>query len=103
ERQRIAGELHDYLAQMLVVTRLKMNHASQMIAPHPAFTVLHEADQLISQSPPYTRTVVAELMPPTLRQFGLAAGLRWLGDRMEKQGLVVHVAVSAVTPPMSED
>ena len=103
ERQRIAGELHDYLAQMLVVTRLKMNHASQMITPHAACNVLQEADQLIDQSLTYTRTVVAELMPPTLRQFGLAAGLRWLGERMEQQGLVVHVDVPAVTPPLSED
>jgi PAS domain S-box-containing protein len=103
ERQRIAGELHDYLAQMLVVTRLKMNHASQMIAPHPACAVLQEADQLIDQSLTYTRTVVAELMPPTLRQFGLAAGLRWLGERMEQQGLEVHVDVPATAPPLSED
>ncbi|HKT34332.1 MAG TPA: response regulator, partial [Nitrospira sp.] len=103
ERQRIAGELHDYLAQMLVVTRLKMNHASQMIAPHPACAVLQEADQLIDQSLTYTRTVVAELMPPTLRQFGLAAGLRWLGERMEQQGLLVHVDVPSVSPPLSED
>jgi len=103
ERQRIAGELHDYLAQMLVVTRLKMNQASQMIAPHPACAVLQEADQLIDQSLTYTRTVVAELMPPTLRQFGLAAGLRWLGERMEQQGLVVHVDVPPVAPPLSED
>jgi signal transduction histidine kinase len=47
ERQRIAGELHDYLAQMLVVTRLKMNQATQMISPHAACSVLQEADQLI--------------------------------------------------------
>ena len=103
ERQRIAGELHDYLAQMLVVTRLKMNHASQLIAPHPACAVLQEADQLIDQSLTYTRTVVAELMPPTLRQFGLAAGLRWLGERMEQQGLLVNVDVPAAAPPLSED
>ena len=103
ERQRIASELHDYLAQMLVVTRLKLNHAAQMIAPDPACAVLNEADQLIDQSLTYTRTVVAELMPPTLRQFGLAAGLHWLGERMLKQGLNVHVDVPAVTPPLSED
>src|SRR5690349_10582152 len=103
ERQRIASELHDYLAQMLVVTRLKLNHAAQMIAPDPACAVLNEADQLIDQSLTYTRTVVAELMPPTLRQFGLAAGLHWLGERMLKQGLNVHVDAPAVTPPLSED
>jgi PAS domain S-box-containing protein len=103
ERQRIASELHDYLAQMLVVTRLKLNHAAQMIAPDPACAVLQEADQLIDQSLTYTRTVVAELMPPTLRQFGLAAGLHWLGERMLKQGLNVHVDAPAETSPLSED
>jgi len=103
ERQRIASELHDYLAQMLVVTRLKINHAAQMIAPDPACAVLQEADQLIDQSLTYTRTVVAELMPPTLRQFGLAAGLHWLGERMSQQGLHVRVNVPAVTPPLSDD
>jgi CheY-like chemotaxis protein len=74
-----------------------------MISPHPACAVLQEADQLIDQSLTYTRTVVAELMPPTLRQFGLAAGLRWLGERMGQQGLDVHVDVPAVAPPLSED
>jgi len=103
ERQRIAGELHDYLAQMLVVTRLKINQAAQMITPDPACAPLQEADQLLDQSLTYTRTVVAELMPPTLRQFGLAAGLRWLGERMSQQGLDVDVQVPGETPPLSED
>ena len=29
--------------------------------------------------------------------------LRWLGERMEQQGLMVHVDVPAVAPPLSED
>lgn len=103
ERQRIASELHDYLAQMLVVTRLKMSQANQMIAPDPACSVLRDADDLLDQCLTYTRTLVAELMPPTLRQFGLAGGLRWLGETMAQQGLEVDVDVPAHTPPMSED
>ncbi|ALA58970.1 response regulator [Nitrospira moscoviensis] len=103
ERQRIASELHDYLAQMLVVTRLKLNQATQTIAPDPAAGVLRDADDLIDQCLTYTRTLVAELMPPTLRQFGLAGGLRWLGETMAAQGLEVEVDVPAATPPMSED
>ncbi len=103
ERQRIASELHDYLAQMLVVTRLKMNQATHMMESHPACGVLKDADGLIDQCLTYTRTLVAELMPPTLRQFGLAAGLRWLGETMSQQGLKVDVTVPAVSPPLSED
>jgi len=103
ERQRIASELHDYLAQMLVVTRLKISQANHMIAPDPAAAVLRDADDLIDQCLTYTRTLVAELMPPTLRQFGLAGGLKWLGETMAQQGLEVEVKVPPVTPPMSED
>ncbi len=103
ERQRIASELHDYLAQMLVVTRLKISQSHQMIAPDPACAVLREADELVDQCLTYTRTLVAELMPPTLSQFGLAGGLRWLGETMAQQGLDVDVKVPATTPPMSDD
>lgn len=102
ERQRIAEELHDYLAQMLVVTRLKIRQADKMVS-EPASAVLDEADRLIDQCLTYTRTLVAELMPPTLRQFGLAAGLRWLGEQMGHQGLHVDVDVPAMTPPLPED
>ncbi|SLM47308.1 protein of unknown function [Nitrospira japonica] len=103
ERQRIAEELHDYLAQMLVVIRLKIRQADKMVSAEPASSVLDEADRLIDQCLTYTRTLVAELMPPTLRQFGLAPGLRWLGEQMEHQGLRVEVDVPAMTPPLPED
>jgi len=103
ERQRIAEELHDYLAQMLVVTRLKIRQADKMVSAEPAAGVLGEADRLIDQCLTYTRTLVAELMPPTLRQFGLAAGLRWLGEQMGHQGLRVEVDVPVMTPPLPED
>ncbi|MGZ8422453.1 MAG: sensor histidine kinase, partial [Nitrospira sp.] len=41
----------------------------------------------------YSRTLVAELSPPVLRDHGLAAGLKWLGDYMKKYDLVVMVTV----------
>jgi len=103
ERQRLAGELHDYLAQMLVVTRLKVSQANQAASMDQVRDQLKKADDLIDQCLTYTRTLVAELMPPTLRQFGLAAGLQWLADTMVTQGLDVLVSVPAVTPPLSDD
>lgn len=103
ERQRIADELHDYLAQMLVVTRLKLRQATQTIPPGAASKALQEADEFIDQCLTYTRTLVAELMPPTLRQFGLAGGLRWLGETMAHHGLHVDVQAPPSMPPLSED
>ncbi len=103
ERQRLAGELHDYLAQMLVVTRLKVSQANQASSLTAVRDQLRKADELIDQCLTYTRTLVAELMPPTLRQFGLAAGLQWLAETMVTQGLTVEVQVPAATPALSED
>jgi PAS domain S-box-containing protein len=103
ERQRMADELHDYLAQMLVVTRLKLAQASQAAQQDPARATLKEADELIDRCLTYTRTLVAELMPPTLRQFGLAGGLQWLAEAMTTHGLDVRVQAPSITPPLSED
>jgi PAS domain S-box-containing protein len=103
ERQRMADELHDYLAQMLVVTRLKLVQASQAQQQDQARTALKEADELIDRCLTYTRTLVAELMPPTLRQFGLAGGLQWLGETMTTHGLDVRIQAPPTTPSLSED
>jgi PAS domain S-box-containing protein len=103
ERQRMADELHDYLAQMLVVTRLKLVQASQAQQQDQARTALKEADELIDRCLTYTRTLVAELMPPTLRQFGLVGGLQWLGEAMTTHGLDVRILAPPITPSLSED
>ena len=63
ERRRLATELHDYLAQMLVVTRMKVaplliqNHDSEMRK------ILQDVDQLLHQSLDYTRSLVSALTP----------------------------------------
>ena len=103
ERQRMADELHDYLAQMLVVTRLKLMQASQAVQHGAARSAVKEADELIDRCLTYTRTLVAELMPPTLRQFGLAGGLQWLAEAMTTHGLDVRIQAPPITPPLSED
>src|SRR5215210_1455747 len=46
ERQRLAGELHDYLAQMLVVTRLKVSQANQASSLTAVRDQLRKADEL---------------------------------------------------------
>jgi PAS domain S-box-containing protein len=103
ERQRMADELHDYLAQMLVVTRLKLAQSGQAGLPGAASAAVKDADELIDRCLTYTRTLVAELMPPTLRQFGLSGGLRWLAEVMAAHGLDVEVQAPPTMPPLSED
>jgi DNA-binding NarL/FixJ family response regulator len=61
ERRRLATDLHDYLAQMLVVTRMKVGQLLRQDHDLDVLTILHEADQLLHQSLDYTRTLVSEL------------------------------------------
>jgi signal transduction histidine kinase len=55
--------------------------------------IIAEADKVLSDALSYTRTLVAELSPPALRNHGLLAGLKWLGEYMRRYQLNVTVQV----------
>jgi signal transduction histidine kinase len=96
ERRRLATELHDHLAQLLVLGKMKNSQARQLPGLMPRCQgLLNEVDQVLTQSLTYTRTLVADLAPPALRDFGLLAGLRWLAEQMRNHGLVVSLNTSA--------
>ncbi|MDK2745427.1 MAG: response regulator [Nitrospira sp. BO4] len=96
ERKRVAAELHDHLQQTLVLGKLKVGQGKRVAAGIPAVAkILDETDAVFSDALQYTRTLVAELSPPVLRDNGLVAGLKWLGESMrEKHGIAVTVTMS---------
>jgi PAS domain S-box-containing protein len=89
ERRRLATELHDYLAQLLVVGRMKLSQARPQVRNPKTEQLLSEADDMLTQSLNYTRFLVAELSPQILYQFGLPAALKWLAGQMKTHGLSV--------------
>ena len=104
ERQRLAIELHDHLQQLLVLGRLKLGAAKRFTETAPtAAKVMKETDAVLSQAMQYTRTLVAELSPPALREYGLAAGLGWLAHYMEKYDLAVCITVPDQEVNLPED
>jgi signal transduction histidine kinase len=96
ERKRLAAELHDYLAQMLVLGRLRIGQAQSSLAGIDPWlgTFIDDIDDIFSKSLTYTRTLMAELNPPLLDELGLPAALQWLGGHMIKYGLHVEVKLS---------
>jgi PAS domain S-box-containing protein len=94
ERKRLAGELHDHLAQMLVLVRLKLAQAKQGPVSS-SLEMIHQAEDVVNQSLAYTRNLVAELSPPVLHEFGLPAALRWLGEQMYRYQLAVSVRIQS--------
>ena len=92
ERKRLAAELHDHLAQMLVLVKLKIGQAKQGPA-HRTLEMIKQAEQLLNEALTYTRELVAELSPPVLHEFGLPAAIRWLGEQMKRFDLSVMLRI----------
>ncbi len=104
ERKRIAAELHDYLAQVLVLARLKLGQMKGVAGvDSKLLPFIGQAENAINEGLAYTRTLVADLCPPVLHDFGLPAALRWLAEHMDRHRLKVTVNVSENELPLPED
>ena len=103
ERKRLATDLHDYLAQLLIVLRLKVHQLAPLVSHGKAADLLHDADRVLTQSLDYTRSLVAELTPPTLREFGLLHAMEWLVSQMRDHGLTVLLKSNAGSLSLPED
>ncbi|MEO6307564.1 MAG: response regulator [Nitrospiraceae bacterium] len=99
ERRRLAMELHDYLAQILVVSRMKVAQLLTRDHDPKVRKTLQGVDQLLHQSLDYTRSLVSELTPQALYESGLVAAIRWLGDQMRRQA-VLNVEINLDVPEL---
>ena len=104
ERRKLAGDLHDYLAQLLVVAHMKVVQAiKHSTFAEPGDGPLRDLDDILQQALTYTRTMIAELSPPGLHEAGFPAALRWLAERMQRHGLSVEVHSNCEQLPLPED
>jgi signal transduction histidine kinase len=99
ERKRLAADLHDHLQHLLVLGKIKIGQVKRYGPTVSALTqAMRQVDEVLSDALRYTRTLVAELSPPVLRDYGLAAALKWLGEYMQKLSLSVTVTVQEQPP-----
>jgi CheY-like chemotaxis protein len=105
ERKRLATELHDYLAQLIVLGRLKIGQARPQIDTGDALLarLIGDLDDIFSQCLTYTRTLLAELSPSVLQDLGLPLALKWLAEQMAKHNLAVEVRLSQEHLPLPYD
>lgn len=104
ERKRIAVELHDNLAQMLAVCKMKVS-AIEAAAPVGSQTARDALaiKQLLGQGIDYTRTLMSDLRPEVLNEYDLTAAIQWVGRRMERFGLAVSVEDDGRPKPLQEE
>lgn len=103
ERRKLASDLHDYLAQLLVVGRMKLRQAASGVTDPSGSRLLQELDHIFLDSLQYTRTLIADLAPPALQEFGISHALQWLSEHMRTHGLTVHVQIETDAIDLPDD
>jgi len=102
ERRRISQDIHDGLGQLLTGSKLSIYHAQNLLenlqAESQALaqqfpeglefikTVLTEVEQTLDDAINEARNISYNLMPKTLKEYGLVLALEQLATRMSKSG-----------------
>ena len=95
ERRRLADNLHDYLQQTLVLSKLKIGQGKKITSLSDHAKIMDQMDDLLSEALDFSRTLVTELSPQVLRDHGLPGALKWLAEYMKKRHhLEVTVSMS---------
>ncbi len=104
ERKRLAQILHDGLQQYLVAAKLQVGGFIEQ-APDPTLKqAAAQVEDLLNESIKVSRSLAAELSPPSLHETGLLGGLEWLSRWMsEKHGLKVDLVIQMDAPVLTED
>jgi len=105
ERRRLANSLHDYLAQLLALARMKVSQTKQHLrnTPVESETALTDLDNVLQQCMSFTRSLMAQLSPSVLHDLGLVPALQWLAEQMRQQGLTVEIRVISEEQPRLAD
>jgi CheY-like chemotaxis protein len=64
---------------------------------------LQDTDRMLHDSISYTRSLVAQLTPPVLREFGLVMALTWLADQMKQHDLSVSLKLGVSSIDLPEE
>ncbi|HZN44170.1 MAG TPA: response regulator [Nitrospiraceae bacterium] len=103
ERQRVAVDLHDYLAQLLALTRIKLGLARRQPMQPPLANILTDVEEVTNKAMVYTRTLISQLSPPALSESGLPMALQWLTEQIRERDLSVTLHVKTQIPTIAED
>jgi PAS domain S-box-containing protein len=89
ERLGIARDLHDELGQLLHIAKFKLDTLARAV-PADCQAQVGELNSLLADASRQVRSLTSQLSPQVLRNLGLSAALRWLGEEMGRlYGLAV--------------
>jgi PAS domain S-box-containing protein len=104
ERRRVASALHDQIAQLLALSKIKLGVAQESAADARMAAQLQEVRDLIQQALDFTRLLVFDLSPPILYEMGLEAALSRLTEEVEKRyGVPTQFEGDGAPKPLRDD
>lgn len=85
ERRKIATDLHDRIGQALALSKMKLSGLGKTLSDKKQKDDLNLLISLISQTIQDTRTLIFDISPPVLYEFGIKSAVRWFIDQLQKQ------------------
>lgn len=84
ERRKIAEYLHDGLGQTISIAAIKLSSIARGELSPAVTKTLDESAELLRNAINESRTLVYDLSPPILHEFGLIAAIKWKLEQIEK-------------------
>ena len=88
ERQRLAADLHDDAGPLLATARLYLNENLVNQEKSQQLQSIYQARQIIDDTIQLIRNISHDLMPPTLKNFGLESAINDLFQKISGSGTV---------------
>jgi PAS domain S-box-containing protein len=104
DRQSIARELHDEIAQTMTAVMLNLQSIRRTTADQTVAARIDESVAVVKESLEHARGLSLELRPAILDDLGLFAALRWYAERQAaRAGWQVCFLAEGVVPPSRGD
>ncbi len=104
ERRNIAEELHDSIGQTLAMSNLKIGGLKKNTSDPKIVKPLSEFHQMIQKLIKSVRSLIFQLSPPILYEFGFESATEWLAEQMTKQNKIpISFSTDPQEKPLSED
>jgi signal transduction histidine kinase len=103
ERRQIATDVHDTTVQSLGLARIRLGQLRSSLRGTDQAALAEDATRFVDDAITQARALVYELNPPALYEVGLAAGLEWLGERLEQRFAIKFRLVSPLGQATIDD
>lgn len=103
ERRRIARDLHDQVGQNLTVVGINLTILKDTIPDASRKSIplrlLEDSLELVEQTTEFTRSLMADLRPPDMDDYGLVASVRWYSKSFSaRTGVTVTMEGNDIDP-----